>query len=243
MLLLRGLIAGGVRNPVFVNLLMVFMLAGGVLSARGMIRESFPEFALDTIAIDVAYPGASPADVERTVCTPIERAVQGVPGTAEVSSSSHHGYGTVWIALLDRVKDPQSVVDEVKDRIGRLTTLPAEADEPVTRLSIIRLEVINVAIYGDVPERTLKRFAQEVRDDLESFPEVSQVSLSGVRDDEIIIEVSEEALRAYDLSLSRIMAVVAKSSLDLPAGPLARAGFSCPQTMSGRWFGRTVVAI
>ncbi len=218
MQLLRGLIAGGVRNPVFVNLLMVSMMVGGVFSARHMVREAFPEVSLDHIAIEVVYPGASQEDVERAICTPIEESVQGLGGVREVSSSSHENYGTVWVALLEGVEDPQAIVNDIKDRVDQITTFPPEAEKPIVRETTIRTEVINVAICGDIPERTLKRYAQQVRDNLESLPSISQISLSGVRDDEIIIEISEEALHAYNLSLACIMAVVAKSSLDLPAG-------------------------
>jgi len=218
MQLLRGLIAGGVRNPVLANLSMVCILVGGFLSTRRMVREAFPEFALDNITVQIIYPGASPEDVERAVCTPIERAVQGIDGTDEISSSSHQDFGMVWISILDRVKDPRPILDKVKDRIGQITTFPPEVEKPIANVSVIRTEVVNIAIYGEVSERTLKHFAEEVRDDLESVPQISQVSLSGVRADEIIIEVSEEALRAYNLSLRQVMAVVAKSSLDLPAG-------------------------
>ncbi len=218
MQLLRGLIAGGVRNRVFVNVLMVCMLVGGWFSARSMVREAFPEFALNFITINVAYPGASPLDVERAICTPIEEAIQGIPGVARISSSAHENYGTVWVGVLDRVKDRQPVLSEIKVRIDAITTFPPEARKPVVHHSVIRTPVINVAVYGEVPESTLKRYAQEVQDDLQSASQISQVSLSGVRENEIIIEISEEALRAYSLSLEQVMAVVARSILDLPAG-------------------------
>jgi len=83
----RGIIATGVRNPVFVNLLMVCVLAGGLVSARRMVRESYPEFSLDHIAIEVVYPGASPFDVERAICTPIEESLRGLSGVRKISSS------------------------------------------------------------------------------------------------------------------------------------------------------------
>jgi multidrug efflux pump subunit AcrB len=224
MQLLRGVIAGGVRNPVFVNLLMVGMLVGGAVSARRMVREVFPEFSLDHVGVEVVYPGASPEDVERAVCRPIEEAVQGLPGVREVSSSSQENLGTVWVALMDDVGDISAVVDDIRDRVGQITTFPFEAEKPVVREMVIRAPVINVAIYGDVPERTLKHYAQDVQDALERLPEISQISLSGVRDDEITIEVSEEALFAYNLSLADVMAVVARSSLDMPAGTIRTSG-------------------
>jgi len=216
--LLRVLIAGGVRNPVVVNLLMLAILAGGYFSTRRMVREAYPEFSLDHIAVEVVYPGASPQDVERSICTPIEEAIQGIPGVREISSAAQDDGGTVWAALQYDLDDPQKVVDEIKDRVGQIRTFPAEAERPIVRETVLRTPVVNVAIHGEAPERTLKRFAQEMRNELEVMPEVSQLSLSGVRDDEIIIELSKDALLAYDLSMRQVMSVVARSALDLPAG-------------------------
>jgi len=112
---------------------------------------------------------------------------------------------------------------EVKDRVDQITDFPADAKRPIVRETFLRGEVINIAVYGDVGERTLKAVAQEVRDDLVSNVAISQVSLSGVRDDEIIIEISDKALDAYRLSLEDVMAVIARSSLDLPAGLIRTA--------------------
>ncbi|MCH7807858.1 MAG: efflux RND transporter permease subunit [Planctomycetes bacterium] len=221
--LLRGLIAGGVRNPVLVNLAMVCMLVGGFLSARHMVREAFPEFSLDHITVEVAYPGASPEDVERGVCIPIDEAVRGLSGIAKVTSSASENFGTLALLLSHDVDDPQRVMEAVKERIGQITTFPSETEKPIIKEMVLRAEVISVAIYGDVPERTLKRYAQEVKDDLQTNPAVSQVVLLGVRDDEITIEVSPEALLAYNLTMAQLLDVIARSSLDLPAGVIRTA--------------------
>jgi multidrug efflux pump subunit AcrB len=223
MQLLRGLIAVGVRNPVLANLLMLFMLAGGCLSARGMVREIFPELSIDHLTVEVAYPGAGPEDVERRVCTPIEETLRGLEGIEEISSASADSGGTIWLKLGSQVKDAQAVLKDVKDRVDQLTSLPPETRKPVIRQVTIRVEVVNVAVYGEVPEQTLKGVAQEVKDDLLALPGISQVALSGVRDNEIVIEVSRDALQAYKLSLAQVMAVVAKGSLDLPAGVIRTA--------------------
>ncbi len=223
MQLLRGLIAGGVRNPVVVELLMVCILVGGLLSTRHMVREVYPEFSLEHVVVELAYPGASPEDVERAICTPIEEALQGTRGVRKLSSSANEDFGMVWVGVQEDVDDLKTVLDEVRERVGQITTFPSEARQPVIREAVVPSEVVNVAVFGQLPERTLKQAAQQVRDDLLAFPEISQVSFSGARNDEIVIEVSEEALLAYDLSLTDVMAVVAKSSLDVPAGVIRTA--------------------
>ncbi len=220
---LRGFIAAGVHNPVLVNLLMVCMLACGAFAVSDMVREAYPECAVDYLSVDVTYPGASPEDVERAICIPIEEAVIGLEGVREVMSRSYENYGTVWISLFYDVKNPRKVLDEVKQRIDQITTFPPDAEKPVAGEMVLRSEVINIAVYGDVPERSLKRFAQEVERELLTRPEISQIVLWGTREDEIIIEVSEEVLLAYGLSMTQLMDVVARSSLDLPAGVIRTA--------------------
>ncbi len=223
MQLLRAMIAGGVRNPVLANLLMLCFLAGGFISARRMVREAFPRLSIDHVQVDVAYPGASPEDVESRVCTPIEEAVRGVPGIRRLWSAASENFGTIGLGLQTNVKDIQRVIDQVKELVDQIKTLPPEAEKPVVTETIIRTEVINVAVFGDAPERTLRQTAREIKDYLESRSGISQVSLSGVRDEEIVIEVSEEALLAYNLSIGQVMGVVRKSSLDLPAGVIRTA--------------------
>ncbi|MFQ5462745.1 MAG: efflux RND transporter permease subunit [Phycisphaerae bacterium] len=231
---LRAIIAGGVRNPVSVNLLMCMMLVGGIYSAKAMVREAFPEFRIDYILVEVPYPGASPSDVEQGVCIPIEEVIAGIDGVREVASLASENVGTVWVALKYDVDDVSKIVDDVKERVDQISHFPPETEKPIVREMVLKAEVINIAIHGHVPERTLKRFAQDVQSDLRSYPEISQVELAGVRDDEITIEVSETALLAHSLSMSDLLAVIKRSSLDLPAGTIKTAGEELTLRVTGQ---------
>lgn len=217
---LRGLITSGVNNAVFANLLMICMLVGGFTAAGRMIRETYPEFTLNRVLVDVVYPGAGPEDVERAVNTRIEQAIQGIDGIKSYQSFATENLGRLWIELLDDIDDPTPVMLEIKDRVEQITSLPKEAEKPVIREQVYRTQVINVAVYGDMSEQTLDHVAREVRDELLSNRRITLVNLWGVRDHEIIIEISEEALRQFGLTFERVMAEVARNTGDLPAGTL-----------------------
>jgi len=234
--LLSGAIAAGVRNPVFANVLMVCLLVGGFLSVRGMRRESYPEFSLDIISVNVPYPGASAEDVEQVICKPIEEALADMEGIDELTSSASENLGHVWFSLRTATRTPGEMIQEVKDRVDQITTFPPEMEKPVVAEELVRTDVINIAIYGQVPERTLKQFAREVKNDLLALPAISQIILSGVREDEILIELSEQALRAYNLTFSEVMSTVARSSLDLPAGTIKTAGEELTLRVKGQRF-------
>ncbi|MHC5112004.1 MAG: efflux RND transporter permease subunit [Planctomycetota bacterium] len=231
---LRAIIAGGVRNPVLVNLLMVCVLIGGSLAAMRMVREAFPEFRLDYLSVTVIYPGASPEDVEKGVCIPIEEAVRGIEGVREITSLANENLGTIWVALKYDVTDVTKVLDDVKERVDQIPNFPQEIEKPIVKEMSLKSEVINVAIHGDIGERTLKRFAQDVKDDLIAMPAISQVSLSGVRDDEIVIEVAEEALLAHQLTMTQLMTIVKRGSLDLPAGSIRTANEEVTLRVTGQ---------
>ena len=214
-----GLVAWGVRNPVMANLAMVCILVAGFLGAKGMVRETYPEFSLDHIAIEVAYPGASAEDVEDSITIKIEEAIAGLADFREVSSSSSEGRCSIWVSLRTGA-DTARIMQDIQDQVERITTFPVGAEEPVISERLVRNQVVNIAISGQASETTLAALARKVRNDLIADPDLSQVSLSGVRDREISIEVSEEALQRYGLSLAEVMAVVARGSMDLPAGTI-----------------------
>lgn len=218
MTLSSGIIAASVRNPVFANLAALGLLVGGFMAARHLPRETFPETAVDYILITTVYPGASPEDVEKGICIKIEEAIQGIPGIWEISSFSRENEGLVVAAVDEKIALTGEVLPMVRDRVNAITTFPPEVEKPVASEVIIRNQVIRIGIHGNASERTIKQTAKDLRQDLLKYKSISQVSLSGIREYEISIKVSEETLKRYRLSLQQVMDAVATSSLDLPAG-------------------------
>ena len=182
----------------------------------------FPEFDLDVITITVPYPGASPADIERSVCQKIEEQLTGLEGVDEISSESREGAGTVMLKLYESA-DARKVLDEAKSEVDKVE-FPEDTEDPIVTEVTLKRHVIHVAVAGRVPERTLKAYADEIRDEINDLPAVSQVSVSGVREYEIVIEVSEEALRRHGLTHGDIGRAIRQSSFDLPAGRIKTAG-------------------
>ena len=97
---------------------------------------------------------------------------------------------------------------------------PDDAETPVVQELFSWNPVIDVAIHGKADERTLKRLGEQVRDELLSLPGVAKVVLTGVRPDEIAIEVAEADLRRHGLLFDDVVASVRRSSVDLPGGSL-----------------------
>jgi len=220
---MKGVITWFAHNEVAANLLMVFIVAAGVMTVVTVPQEVFPEFDLDMIRVTVAYLGAAPDEVEQGVNVRIEEAVQGIDGIKKITSTAAESMGTVLIEL-DTDANARKVLDEVNTSIDAIETFPAETEKPIVRELTNRQQVVDVAIYGNTDERSLKRLAERVRDELSALPEITQVELANARPYEISIEISEESLRRHGISFDFVANAVRRSSLDLPGGSVRTAG-------------------
>ena len=215
----RGLIAWFARNPVAANLLMLLIICAGLFSLYAIRKEAVPPIEPRMIEIGVAYPGAAPEEVEDGVIARIEEALENIDGIDEVRAWAFEGYGDVNV-MLRTDTDISRAMDEVKIAIDSISTFPEEIERPQVRREVFRAQVMMIQFWGDVDEATLKRLADEARDDLARVPGVAAVNLLGARDFEIAIEVREETLRRYGLTLSAVAAAIRASSLDLPGGAI-----------------------
>lgn len=213
----HGLISWMVRNSVTPNLLMIVLMVGGLIMSLRIKQEVFPEFALDIVTITVPYPGASPEEVEKGIVLAIEEGVRGLDGIEEVTSTAAEGVGVVRAELLANT-DHQQAYQDIKQEVDRITTFPEDAEEPQVVLDMHRRSVVDVVLYGDVNERTLRDLAEVVRDRLLQSPDITQIDVFPDRQYEVSIEVPQENLRRYGLTLDGIAARVRQAALELPGG-------------------------
>ncbi|MBW1742407.1 MAG: efflux RND transporter permease subunit [Deltaproteobacteria bacterium] len=219
---MKGIVAWFAENHVTANLLMAFFLVAGAFTAVTMKLEVFPETSLDRISISMAYPGASPAEVEEGIVRRIEENVAGLAGIKRIDSVAREGFGTVTIEVMTGW-DLKELLDDVKAEVDRITIFPDEAEEPVVREVTRRRQVINVAVYGEAPESTIKSLTEKIKDDITNLPGITYAELFGLRQGEIHVEVSEQTLRRYGLTLGQVAQAVRTASLDLPAGSVKTA--------------------
>ncbi|OCQ23442.1 acriflavine resistance protein B [Pseudoalteromonas luteoviolacea] len=218
------MIAWFTRNSVAANLLMISILFGGLFALSTKIPlEVFPSFETDRISISMTLRGATPEDVEQGVSIRIEEAVQDLEGIEKISSRSAEGSANVTIEV-ENGYDPREMLADVKSRVDAINTFPTDAEKPVISLAERKRDVITVTVAGRYSEKETREFAEQVRDDLLRIPGVTQVDLDGVRDYEVAIEVSQDKLRQYELTINQIADLIGKSSADISAGNLKSSG-------------------
>lgn len=219
----KGIIAWFAANHVAANLLMLLILFAGAVSLFTIRKQTTPDFELNTIEVRVPYLGAAPQEVEEGVVIKIEEAIQDVQGIVEMRGSAREGLGSVTIKV-SQDADLLEVLNEVKTRVDAISTFPALTEKPVIYKQEVPVHVVFLAIHGDLDAFARKAIAQEVREDLMRFAEVTQVQYLGDRDYEISVEVSEHVLRQYGLTMSEVSQAIQAASVDLPGGAIKTAG-------------------
>ena len=217
---MHNLIAWFTRNHVAANLLMILILGAGFFTLKYRVNvEVFPDVTIDVINISIALPGASPEEAEESLAIPIEEAILDIEGIDKITSRSTEGSSTISVEV-DAKYDQYRLKDEIKNRVDALNTLPASAEKPIISQPTSSREVISVMISGELTEKELRLLGEQTRDRLLNETDITQVTLESVRPYEISIEVSEQTLRQYNLTMDEIAAAINANSVDLSGGSI-----------------------
>lgn len=218
----KGVIGWFIDNPVAANILMIFLIVGGLYWSTQIKQEVFPEFTIDSVIVEVAYPGASPEEIEKGILLPIEEAVDGLDGIKKVTSTANEGVGQVVIeATLDA--DINQLYQDIKSEIDRITTFPEDAEEPKVYIPSRKREVITLILYGNQDEKVLREWADNIKDRLLQYKNISSVELLGEKPYEIKIDLDRDILRKYNLTISDVANKIKNYNLELPAGKIETA--------------------
>lgn len=219
-----GLLAWFARNHVGANLLMLAVVTTGLLVARHLRQEIYPTYALDVVRISMEYRGASPDEVEHSIIQPIEAELRGMELIREVRSIASEGRASVSAELVPGT-DRNRGLQEVTAAVQRISLFPDDAELPVISLDGgRRRSVLYLCLYGDLDRRGLVDFARQVEEGLLAEPDISLVSLRGMRRPEIHVEIPQARLRALGLRLEDVARAIDASALDVPAGSIRTPG-------------------
>ena len=212
-----GPVAYMANNGVAANLFLLSIVVIGLVSLTGLEREGWGVVPFNTIEVTMAYPGATPNEIEEAIVVKIEEQVAALEDVKSVRSVAAPGVASVRVVLKSGV-DIAAALDDVESAVGRIGSFPVAAEHPEIREMTNRQSLMRLLVYGDVSERALKEIAYRIEDELASLSELSQVETTGSRNYEISVEVPLQRLRALGLTLDDVAAAVRRGSLELSAG-------------------------
>ena len=118
-----GAISWMAGHSVAANLIMLICLIGGFISMQKIKKEVFPDIEMDMVSVFVAYPGASPEEVETGILLVLEEAIRSVDGVKEITSTASEGFGRVYADLVVGA-NADKVSGEIESEVNKINTFP-----------------------------------------------------------------------------------------------------------------------
>ncbi|MEM6473381.1 MAG: efflux RND transporter permease subunit, partial [Planctomycetota bacterium] len=218
------------RHPTAANLLMVVMLAAGLLSVGRLQRETFPDAQPTEVQVSVAFPGATPEEVDESIVARLEQELDSVQFLDEMRSESLANVGTVTLEMADG-GDYTAFRNEIENAVSSIDDFPDLSEPAVVRRLNTRDPVFDILVeyrsrqsesypVMETDDRSLKAYCETLRDRLMSSTSVSEVELGGFSERVLRVELSKQKLLRYGLSPLDVAAAIGNQNLNLPAGKI-----------------------
>ncbi len=250
---MKSIVRWAIQNSPAMNTLVIALLVCGAISLLVMRREVFPAFELEIIVVTVPFPGATPEEVEDGICEKLESALNGLDGIRKVTSVARESFAFMVLELKSNVRNVQRVLNDVRSQVDQITTLPPRAERPEVRQIIFRSTAIQVGLLAPpsngeqtlADRQQLRELAENVREELLQLPPakpsspirrlfapmfqtsaqaLSYVEITAARPFEIAVEIPEDTLQNYGLSLSQVAQLLRLQNIEMPGGKMEAAG-------------------
>jgi len=217
---MKSVVKFSIKQIVFINVVFIILTIAGVFSILTIPVENMPNVDIGKVFISTTYFGAPAEDVEELVTKKIEDALDGLEYVEFIQSDSHRNVSSVQVKFIDD-SDYKDLYDELRFRTLNIKDeLPAGADEPLFFYIDTHewMPVIVVNITGDIPPRSLKLFAEELKAQILSLPDVRSVEISGAYDKEFHVSVDPAKLRRFGITFNQVAAAVRSANTKIPTG-------------------------
>ncbi len=207
-------------HPTAANLLMILMMVAGLFRVSTLKRETLPEVDHYEVTVSVTYKGASPADVELSICQPLEDASDGLLYLEERRCEARSGLGIMTLKMLEK-GDFQQFKDDIGSAVDTIDNFPDSSEMPVIEETGRTENVVTVALTADLPKPELKTLAEQVKQRMQQTGNITLVDIQGFSQREFQIRIPHYNLRKYGLSLQDISDRLAHQDIDMPGGTLS----------------------
>ena len=213
-----------VNNPVLVHMITIATIVLGSYMLINMPRELERDMSFNWALIWVAYPGVSPEEMEKLITKPIEDEIADVNKIESITSTAAEGFTGISVKFDQNISRNEfdKLYQDLRTELDKVQNLPEDAEDP----AMFKLEsntltpVIDVVVAGDFPEKERQELAEELQDEIAAVEDVLEVSIYGMRDRQIWVEIDPDRLDRYSLTLQQVVGALAAKNMNVPAGEL-----------------------
>ena len=226
-----------INNRTSIYIITVILTIAGIFSYIKLQKEKFPDIVVPRIIVSTIYPGISPADMENLVTRVIEKEIKGLNGVKKVNSTSNQDYSIIDVEFNANVK-VDFAKQLVKDAVDKARTdLPNDLPTPpnVKEVSFSELPIMQVNLSGNLPLVKLKKYADDIQDQIESLPEITRVDIVGALEQQVNVDVDLIKMQAAHLNFDNITQAIQGENLNVSGGSITVGGQKRAVRVAGQY--------
>lgn len=211
-----------IKRPLLLIVIFTVLILFGTQSYLNLNYNLLPKIEIPTVSVSTLYPGASAEEVQTTVTKKLEDAFSSVEGLDQISSISQESASIITISFksgtdIDKAeRDVQRKADQV------MNDLPDNAERPlINKVNLEETPVIKAGVTADMAPRDLYDLVDnQLKPILQNVPGVGQVNVIGGDEREIQININQQKLHSFGLSIVQVTQAINNANLSFPAGSI-----------------------
>jgi len=229
-----------INNKTSIYVLVLIISIFGMMNYNTIPKEQIPDIVIPTIMVNTPYPGTSPADMENLVTRPIEKNIKSINGVKKITSNSIQDFSMIAVEFNTNIK-VEDAKQKVKDAVDKTKKdLPSDliskyGDPQVLDIDLSEIPIMNINLSGDIDLKKLKKYADDAKDKIESFKEITRVDIVGALDREIQIDVDMYKMQAASITFTDIDRAVASENVIVSGGNIKIQGMSRSIRITGEF--------
>ena len=206
-------------HPTAANLIMLMLMALGITALPSIKRETFPDSRPVKVETKVVWPGASPVDVEESICQRLEDAVEGIAFLKEKQCEAQEGFGRLIVEMDDK-GDENRFINDIKTEVDAIDDFPDQTERAIVSQQNRFDNVVSIAVTAETSQTHLKSYAEDLKRRVQRIDGVAQVKMQGFSERQLRVELSVPLMRQYNLSLMDIASKIERQNIKMPLGQL-----------------------
>ena len=211
-----------VNNKAIVVFIMLLCAIGGLGAYKGLGRQEDPDFSVQTMVVQVAWPGATALDTLKQVTDRLEKKLEETPNLDYLKSYTKPGQATVFVYLKESTpkRNLPDIWYQVRKKVSDIqATLPKGVVGPFFNDEFGDVfGVIYGITYDGFTPREARDFAETARAEFLRAPDVGKVEIFGDQDEKIYLDFSPQKLANLKLSLEDVLTAIAQQNAVVPSG-------------------------
>ncbi|MGD0710036.1 MAG: efflux RND transporter permease subunit [Bacteroidales bacterium] len=228
-----------INNKTSIYVLIAIISIFGMINYQTIPKEQIPDIIIPTILVNTMYPGTGPADMENLITRPLEKNIKSINGVKKITSNSIQDFSMIAVEFNTNVK-VDDAKQKVKDAVDKTkkdlpNDLSKYGDPQVMDIDLSEIPIMNINLSGDIDLNRLKKYADNAKDKIESFKEITRVDIVGALDREIQIDVDMYRMQAASVSFSDIQRAVSAENVIISGGNINMQGMSRSIRVTGEF--------